>query len=96
MNPNIEAEIAEIKRMVEENNKILKKIQASNRWVIILGFAKWIVYIAIVVGTYAVLQPYLNQMIQMYSGIQESASVLSDIKEQTQGVDMNSLYELFQ
>jgi hypothetical protein len=94
MNPDIETQIAEIKEMVKENNKILKKIQAGNRWVIIMGFAKWIVYIAILVGTYAVLQPYLNQMIGLYSGIQESADTLSDIKSQTQGIDINSLKEL--
>jgi len=94
MNPDIETQIAEIKEMVKENNKILKKIQTGNRWVIIMGFAKWIVYIAILVGTYAVLQPYLNQMIGLYSGIQESADTLSDIKSQTQGIDINSLKEL--
>lgn len=94
MNPNIEAEIADIKRKVEENNKILKKIQAGNRWVIILGFVKWIVYFAIIIGTYAILQPYINQMMNMYTGIQESANTLSDIKSQTQGVDINSLMEL--
>ncbi len=94
MNPNIEAEIADIKRKVEENNKILKKIQAGNRWVIILGFVKWIVYFVIIIGAYTILQPYLNQMINMYTGIQESASALSDIKEKTQGVDVNSLMEL--
>lgn len=94
MNPDIETQIAEIKKVVEENNKILRKIQAGNRWVIIMGFAKWIVYIAILIGTYAVLQPYLNQMVGLYSGIQESADTLSDIKSKTQGIDINSLKEL--
>lgn len=94
MNPNIEAEIAEIKRMVQENNKLLKKIHATGRWSMILGFVKWAVYIGLIIGSYALLQPYLNQMMETYSGIQESAGALSDLKSQTQGIDINSLKDL--
>jgi hypothetical protein len=95
MNPNIETEIAQIKRMVEDNNKILKKIQAGNRWVLILGFVKWAVYIVLIVGSYALLQPYLTQMMDTYAGIQESASALSDIKSQTQEINFDALKEYF-
>ena len=95
MNPDIEKELIEIKKVVEENNKILRKIQSGNRWVIILGFVKWVVYIGIVIGVYAVLQPYINQMIGLYTGIQESADTLSEMKSKTQSIDINSLKELF-
>ena len=95
MNPNIEAEIAEIKRMVEENHKLLKKIHATGRWSMILGFVKWAVYIALIVGSYALLQPYLTQMMETYAGIQESAGALSDIKNQTQEINFDALKEYF-
>ena len=95
MNPDIEKELIEIKKVVEENNKILRKIQSGNRWVIVLGFVKWVVYIGIVIGVYAVLQPYINQMIGLYAGIQESADTLSEMKSKTQSIDINSLKELF-
>jgi len=91
MNPNIEAEIAQIKQMVEENNKLLKKIHAAGRWSMILGFVKWAVYIGLIVGSYALLQPYLTQMMETYTGIQESAGALSDLKSQTQGINFDVL-----
>jgi hypothetical protein len=91
MNPNIEAEIADIKRKVEENNKLLKKIHATGRWNMILGLIKWLVYFAIIIGTYAILQPYVNQMLETYAGIQESAGALSDIKNQAQGINFDAL-----
>jgi hypothetical protein len=93
MNPNIEAEIAEIKRTVEENNKLLKKIHATARWNMMLGLIKWVVYFAIIIGTYAILQPYINQMLGVYGGIQDSASTLSDIKNNAQN-GTNSLLDL--
>ncbi len=95
MNPDIEAQLAEIKRTVEENNKLLKKIYAAGRWSIILGFVKWVVYIALIVGSYALLQPYLTQMMDTYAGIQESAGALSDIKNQTQEINFDALKEYF-
>lgn len=95
MNPNIEAEIAQIKSMVEENNKILKKIHTAGRWSMILGFIKWIVYITLIIGSYALIQPYLTQMIDTYNGIQESAGALSDIKNQTQDINFDALKEYF-
>ena len=94
MNPDIEKELFEIKEIVKENNKILRKLERERRFNLILSFVKWGVYIAILIGTYSILRPFIDQMLNTYGLIQESAGTISDLKNQTQGIDINSLKEL--
>jgi hypothetical protein len=94
MSPNIEAELADIKAKLAENTRILKKLESSHRWTLIVSLVKWLVYIGIIIGTYAILQPYLEQMLNVYSGIQDSAETFSDIKAKTSGFDFNSILDL--
>ena len=94
MSPDLEAEIAQIKRTVNENNKILKSIQSTHRWSMIIGVLKWVIYLGILIGAYSIIKPYLDQVISTYASIQESAGVMSDIR--TSGVNnFESLRELF-
>jgi len=95
MSTDIEAEIAIIKKTVEENNKILKNLQSKARWSSVLGWAKWIVYILILIGAYSALKPFIDQMLNTYSAIQDGADSLSQIKASTGGFDINSLKDLF-
>jgi hypothetical protein len=94
MSPNIEAELADIKAKLEENTRILKKLESSHRWTLIIGFIKWAVYIGIIIGTYAILQPYLEQIMKVYSGIQDGAETFSEFKASTQGFDFSSFSDL--
>lgn len=56
---------------VEENNKILRRLQRDLRWRRFFGFLKWVVIIALSAGAYYYLQPWLEQTIATYQGIWE-------------------------
>jgi hypothetical protein len=95
MDPEIEREIHEIKKKVEENQKLLRKIHSSNKRAAIWGFIKWIIYLGVLVGVYSILKPYIDQIIDTYTAIQQSAGVLSDMKTGVDGFDINSIMKAF-
>lgn len=72
MNPEEEKELLErTLELSEDNNEILKKLDKRARWVFIWGFIKIIIIILPLVVGYFLLQPYLDQALQGYSGVQE-------------------------
>jgi hypothetical protein len=65
--------------LTEENNKILLKVQKHTRWAMFFSFLKWSLFIALTVGSYLAVQPYIGEAIDAYKSL-ESA------KSQSQGI----------
>lgn len=55
--------------LTEENNKILHSLQRSQRWSNFFSWVKWLIIIAITLGSYIVIQPYLDDATKKYQGI---------------------------
>ncbi len=70
MDDEIENLLRQTKALVEENNKILKGIRRSNRVGSFFRFIYWIVIIALTIGAYAYVQPYLNSMMKLYNQLE--------------------------
>ncbi|MFZ2522643.1 MAG: hypothetical protein WAX44_03145 [Minisyncoccia bacterium] len=76
----------------EENNEILRKMQRSMRFQRILSILYWVFIIGSLFGVYYFIQPYVEQILDVYSGARSSLdtgvgtvnSVIENLKNLTQ------------
>ncbi len=54
--------------LAKENNKMLRSMVRSARIASLLRVIYWVFIIGSLVGAYYVVQPYLNQILDAYSG----------------------------
>lgn len=66
----------ELQKIVEEtrelsldNNRILHSIQRRDRWSLILRIIYWSVILGIAAGAVYYIQPYIDQLKEVYSGV---------------------------
>ena len=64
--PLKENELSEIRLLVEENQKILKKLQNRARIGTTIQIVKWAVIILAALGIYTIIQPFLESIMQTY------------------------------
>ena len=74
--------------LLDDNNKMLKKLVRAQRWSVFITTLKWVIIIGVSLGIYAILQPMLESLLQTYSGllsgvdeIKESGSALPDVSK---------------
>jgi hypothetical protein len=60
----------------EENNSILKKMLRNQRWARLVRIIYWALIIAAAAGLFYWIQPYLEQIVDVYSG---TNSAISDL-----------------
>jgi hypothetical protein len=60
----------------EENNSILKKMLRNQRWARLVRIIYWALIIAAAAGLFYWIQPYLEQIVGVYSG---TNSAISDL-----------------
>ena len=76
MPDSVERRLDKIEETVEDNHKILKRLQRSARWGRFWHFLKWSVIIVSAVAGYYYVQPYLNATIAAWQKIQETAGTV--------------------
>lgn len=92
---DIEKEIADISRKVDENNRILKSLQRRNRFLTIISVIKLIIIVSISFGIYKISMPVINSLIETYKKISESAIDIKNIKENKEidsGFDISEIF----
>lgn len=62
----MDEEVQDIKETVEDNNRILRKLLAHQRYNTIISVFKWALIIGTALGTYYFLQPYVDQVLATY------------------------------
>ena len=67
--------------LAEQNNDILRSIQRSMRIARFMTMLYWIFIIGTAVGAYYIIQPYLEQLLGVYSG---AGSMLDSFKNLNQ------------
>lgn len=55
--------------LAEENNRMLRKMRTSMRVGRIFRILYWIIVIGITIGAFYYIQPYIDQLMGVYSGI---------------------------
>lgn len=64
-------------KISEENNKILKGMRRAGRFAFFFRMFYWTVIIAIGLGSYYFIEPYLKQVMDTYSVINSTVKNLS-------------------
>ena len=54
----------------EENNKMLRRLQSNMRWGRFIHAVYWIIIIGSAFGAYYFIQPYIDQLLQIYGKVQ--------------------------
>lgn len=84
MTPEEHKMLLETREMVEENAKILKSIQLSNRAGLALKVIYWVVILGASFGAYYFIQPYIDAIKGSVTGI--PANETSSITESLGGI----------
>lgn len=73
----------ESKELLKENNKLLKKLVRSQRWSSITRAVYWIIIIAVTLGLYYYVQPYIDNARGLYDRIEDRIDFLGigDVEE---------------
>jgi hypothetical protein len=87
-----EKELFEIKKLVEENNKILHGMRRKSRFATFFYIIKWTVIAFIAFGVYTFVQPIINTFMASYNTVVESADQIRDIKDSMPSFDIKNLF----
>ncbi len=68
MQPDEKKLLSETFELAKENNEILKKMRRASQWVTAFRVFYWAIVILLSVGAYYAIQPYINQLSEIYSG----------------------------
>lgn len=78
MSPEERVLIERVLEVTEQNNKMLKLLYRASVMGRIIKTIYWFVIIALTVGSYYVLQPYLDLLKTSYSNLTEQAGNISE------------------
>ena len=59
----------EARRLLEENNKILRQMRSAQRWGVVFQTIKWVIILGLALGSFYYLEPYLNQIRDFYGSV---------------------------
>ena len=79
MSPEERKILEETFRLSKENNKTLKKIRRHMAYGTIFRFIYWGVLIGAGIGLFYFLQPYLENLISVYSGLTEKIDTVNSL-----------------
>ncbi len=67
-----------VEALVEENNKILRRLQRTARWTQFFVFVKWVVILGASFGLYYYLQPLVDGWLSTYQSLWQQAGNLGE------------------
>lgn len=71
MNPEDRALLERVKKLSEENNRILQKMQRAARWALVWGFVKLVIIIAPFVIGYILFEPLFKDLFESYNSVKD-------------------------
>ncbi len=69
----VEEELKRVRKLVERNNILLEKMQAAQRRAALMRLVYWVVVIGVAVVAYIYIEPYIDQLGEMYANVQQAA-----------------------
>lgn len=86
MTPEERQILIQTHRMVEENNKLLRKMHRAAIWGRIFHFLYWAVIIGLSVGAYYFVQPYVDGAKESFEGIQANVNNIKGAASQVNDI----------
>lgn len=71
--------VEETRALSEDNNHILHSIQRRTRWAFIMKSIYWVIIIGITVGAFYYVQPYVDQVVKIYSNLVDTQHKMAEI-----------------
>ena len=65
--------------LAEDNNKMLRSMRRSQRWTSIMRAIYWIIIIGSAFGAYYFIQPYIDQLMNVYGGAKSDLNSLNQM-----------------
>ncbi|MFA5751401.1 MAG: hypothetical protein WCX79_03835 [Candidatus Paceibacterota bacterium] len=72
MEPELKEKIEESLRLAEENNKMIRKMRRTLEWSRIMRIIYWLFIIAMALGAYYYIQPYVEQIKGVYGDAKDN------------------------
>ncbi|MBP6857804.1 MAG: hypothetical protein KBC11_01265 [Candidatus Pacebacteria bacterium] len=72
MDPNIDARLKSIEEKLEKNTEILTRIRRVQKNSQLFKIFYWTIILLATFGAFYYIQPYLNQLVETYTGVQNS------------------------
>ena len=85
MDEGTEGRVKRIEELVEENHKILKRMQHAVRWNRLFWLIKWVVLVATALFGYYYLQPYVDTLVKTYETVQQQIGTIKDTASKATG-----------
>ena len=82
MSPEERQILIQTHRMVEENNALLRKMRRAALLGQVFHVLYWVVIIGLSVGAYYVVQPYVDQIRGIYSGVQTDVGAVKNVAKE--------------
>ena len=74
-------EIENLKKIVGNNNKLLKKIDKRMKYAAIAGYVRLVIYIGLLVGAFALLRPYYEKGVEVYENISRNTEKVAEFQD---------------
>ncbi len=72
--------------IAKENNEMLRKIRTSARISSLFRLFYWLIILGLSFGSYYVIQPYIEQLGQIYSGVNEGIQTVKNAQGQLDSI----------
>ena len=69
----------EERKLLLENNRILHKLLSAQRWAMFWSVLRWAIIIGLALGSYYYIQPYLDQLLQVYGQVSGQVPQLQNL-----------------
>jgi hypothetical protein len=92
MDPEAKQLLEENLKISKENNELLLKVRSVQRWAQITRILYWVVIIGVSFGAFYYIQPYLGNLLNVYtggvSGMNDVGEITKNLKDQQQIQDL--------
>ena len=68
--------IEHLAELVEDNNRILRRLQRSKRWGTLFSSLYWVAILLLAAGSYYYVQPYIESLQKVLPQLQETIKAL--------------------
>lgn len=93
MSTYTDEDFQELKEIVIENNKILRKLKRKADVSTTFTVVRWTIIIGIAIGAFALLQPIWDSFWQTYHSIADGVATINEAKDSVTGISIQEVLE---
>lgn len=94
MDPEIKSLLEENLKLSKENNELLVKVHRVQKWAQYSRLFYWVIILGITYGAFYYLQPYLDSLLNIYTGGVGTATNINSISDIKNNMDIDQMKDL--